>query len=168
MLSVNINRDVEQYQESVLLGLNARQTVSALVTLLGGVGIIAACHYLAGISLQTGVYLAMPVCILLFLPALKTKEGIPVTELVKRSGQRRRKLLYKSMDVKKQGCIGQLQKGKKWQCRVNQLRKGTQDQSGVNQLQKGKQNQGVRHWLQKTGEGKQHSERNPSKKKIQS
>lgn len=154
MLSVNINRDVEQYQESVLLGLNARQTVSALVTLLGGVGIIAACHYLAGISLQTGVYLAMPVCILLFLPALKTKEGIPVTELVKRSGQRRRKLLYKSVDVKKQGGIHQLQKGKRRQCRVHWLQKAKQIQGGI-------------RWLQKAGKGKRDGERGSDKKKIQ-
>lgn len=122
MLSININRDVEQYQETVFMGLNAGQTISALVTLLGGVGMICLCHYVAGISLQISIYLTTPFCIALFLPSLKTKEGLSMAELIRKSGRGKKKLLYKTTDVSRYRVVPQekeIRKGKRNEYRQN-------------------------------------------------
>lgn len=103
MLSININQDVEKYRESVLFGLDARDTLVALVTLAGGIGMVCMFHYAVGISMQFSVYLAMPFCMILFLPALKTRDGVSMLEWIKKSRKKRKKLLYQTeKNVKKQ------------------------------------------------------------------
>ena len=99
MLSVNINRDVEQYQESVVLGLNATQTIAGIITLVAGIGVTCLLHIGCGMAVEESAYISVPFCVLTILPVLKTKDGISMTERLKKSRQRKQILLYHTTDL---------------------------------------------------------------------
>lgn len=97
MLSVNINQDVEQYQESVAFGLNARQTVAALLAILVGAGITCLLYFRFGISMQLSIYAALPFCIPIMLPVMGKQYGLTVTERIRQSNRKKRILTYSAM-----------------------------------------------------------------------
>lgn len=96
MLPININRDVEQYQESVAFGLNGQQTIAALVTLAVGMGVTCLLYFKTGLPLEVSIYAAVPCCIMVMVPALKTKDGLSMLEQIKRNSKKGRVLFYHS------------------------------------------------------------------------
>lgn len=99
MLSININQDVEQYQESVVLGLNAPQTIAGIITLVVGIGVTCLLHIGFGMAVEESAYISVPFCVLTILPVLKTQDGMRITERLKKSHQRKQILLYHTTDL---------------------------------------------------------------------
>lgn len=102
MLSVNINRDVEQYQESVFLGLGGKQAVSVLLGLAAGVGSACLLYFIIGLPMQVSIYISLPVCVPIVLPALGKKYGLTVTERIMQSNKKKRVLVYRAVPVQLQ------------------------------------------------------------------
>lgn len=94
MLSVNINRDVEQYQESVAFGLNARQSIFALLTLIVGVSVTCLLHFIIELPMEASIYISLPFCMPVMLPALGKNHGISVAEQLKQSNKHKKVLAY--------------------------------------------------------------------------
>lgn len=104
MLSVNINQDVEQYQEAVVFGLNARQTAGALLAVLVGAGITCLLYFRFGLSMQISIYTALPFCIPVMLPVMGKQYGLTVPERIRQSNRKKQVLTYKALsEVKKKG-----------------------------------------------------------------
>lgn len=101
MLSVNINQDVEQYQESVAFGLNAKQTTAALMALIVGIGITCLLYFAMGFSMEVSIYASLPFCIPIMLPALGKKYGLTVTEQIRQSNKKKRMIAYKVVSVQR-------------------------------------------------------------------
>lgn len=100
MLSVTINYDVEQYQESVIAGLNAKQTIAALLALAAGTGIVCLLNFGFGLPLDTSIYIAMPFCIPIVLPALGKQYGLSVWDRILHGCHGgRKKLIYQSAEA---------------------------------------------------------------------
>ena len=83
MLSVNMNQDVEKYQESVAAGLNAQQTIAAILALAVSTCVICILYFGFDLPLVIDVYIAIPVCIPIILPALGRQYGLSVTDRIK-------------------------------------------------------------------------------------
>ena len=90
MLSVNMNQDVEKYQESVAAGLNAQQTIAAILALAVSTCVICILYF--GFDLP----IVMDVCIPIILPALGRQYGLSVTDRIKQSNKRKRVILFYS------------------------------------------------------------------------
>lgn len=105
MLSVNINRDVEQYQESVFLGLGGKQAVSVLLGLAAGVGSACLLYFIIGLPMQVSIYISLPVCVPIVLPALGKKYGLTVTERIMQSNKKKRVLVYRAVPAQTQKYI---------------------------------------------------------------
>ena len=96
MLSVNMNQDVEKYQESVAAGLNAQQTIAAILALAVSTCVICILYFGFDLPLVIDVYIAIPVCIPIILPALGRQYGLSVTDRIKQSNKRKRVILFYS------------------------------------------------------------------------
>ena len=96
MLSVNMNQDVEKYQESVAAGLNAQQTIAAILALAVSTCVICILYFGFDLPLVIDVYIAIPVCIPIILPALGRQYGLSVTDRIKQSNKRTRVILFYS------------------------------------------------------------------------
>lgn len=94
MLSVNINQDVEKYQETIAFGLNAKQTIAALLALAAGVGITCLLYFGAGLPVEVSIYVSLPICVPIMLPALGKQYGLTLMERVKQSNKRKKVLVY--------------------------------------------------------------------------
>lgn len=94
MLSVNMNQDVEKYQESVAAGLNAKQTIAVILALIVGTAVICLLYYGFGIPLVIDIYITIPVCIPIILPALGRQYGLSVTERIRQSNKKKRVVLF--------------------------------------------------------------------------
>lgn len=101
MLSVTINRDVEQYQESVLFGLSAGQAAAVFSAIAAGLLMVALLYFGFGIPVEAGIYASLPVCIPLLLPAFGKKYGLSVTERIRESNKRKKVLFYQAAPLKK-------------------------------------------------------------------
>lgn len=107
MLSININQDVEQYQEAVVFGLNAKQTIAALLTLAAGVGITCLLYFGAGLPMEISIYACIPICVPIMLPALGKQYGLTVMERVKQSNKRKKVLVYSAGTVPCKKVLGE-------------------------------------------------------------
>lgn len=124
-MSININRDVEQYQESVVFGLNAKQAVAALLALAVGTGMTCALYFAACLPIQVSIYLSLPFCIPILLPVLGTQYGLTVAERIRQSNKRKRVLSYGAVPVKKEnGTTGGGRKQKKAKTGQMEKKKG--------------------------------------------
>ncbi len=94
MLSININKDVEQYQESVLAGFNASQ----FITIVLGVGVFggafALLHYGAHIPMMVCVYLSLVPAIPIILLGFGSKNGMSFFERLRRTLNRKKIPLF--------------------------------------------------------------------------
>lgn len=97
MLSVNINRDIEQYQEPVAFGLNAKQSIAALLAVLTGIGITCLLYYVVGFSMEVSIYISLPFCVPIMLPALNKNHGLTVKEQICRSNRKKSVLAYSAV-----------------------------------------------------------------------
>lgn len=102
MLSVNINRDVEQYEETIAFGLNASQTIAAIISIIVCIVVTCLLHFILGISTGISIYLSLPACLFIMLPTLGRRNGLTVIEQIKKTNQKKDVLLYDSGIQKKQ------------------------------------------------------------------
>jgi hypothetical protein len=58
-MTIEINKDIDRYRESVALGLTARQLIYSVMSVAGGGGVVLALY--GQIGLTASVYVAIPV-----------------------------------------------------------------------------------------------------------
>lgn len=102
MLSVNINRDVEQYEETIAFGLNASQTIAAIISIIVCIVVTCLLHFILGLSMGISIYLSLSACLFIMLPTLGRRNGLTVIEQIKKTNQKKDVLLYDSGIQKKQ------------------------------------------------------------------
>lgn len=125
MLSVNINQNVEQYRETVAFGLDSKQTWAAIKAIAAGVALMCLLHFGIGLPIEVSIWLALPVCVPIMLPALQKKYGLTVTEQFKEANKRKRELIYASrMPVeRKEMHKNEAKTGVWWKCKEKQTEK---------------------------------------------
>lgn len=94
MLSININQDVEQYQETVAAGMNAKQTIAAAAAMAAVAMVVCIAHFVFAIPFETAIYIGIPVCIPIMLPALGKQYGLTVMERVRGSNKRKQVVAF--------------------------------------------------------------------------
>lgn len=94
MLSININKDVEQYQESVLAGFNASQFIAIVLGIGVFAGTFALLHYVVHIPMMVCIYVALVPAIPVVLIGFGSKNGMSFFERVKRTLNRKKVPLF--------------------------------------------------------------------------
>lgn len=94
MLSININQDVEQYQEPVAAGMNAKQTIAAILSIAAAALVTCIVYFGFGIPLKAAIYIAIPVCVPIMLPALGKQYGLTVMERFQGSNKRKQVVAF--------------------------------------------------------------------------
>ncbi|MDE7423794.1 MAG: PrgI family protein [Lachnospiraceae bacterium] len=96
MLSVDINRNIEEYHDNLFMGLSLKQCVSVVVSAVICVGSVVLLQ--DKIGLTASCYLSMPVVAPICLNGFYNKNGMNFTEYVKRTckGLIQKPLLYQS------------------------------------------------------------------------
>lgn len=96
MLSVDINRDLEEYHDNLFIGLSMKQCVSVVVSAMICVGAVVLLQDKIGLTASS--YLSMPVVAPICLNGFYNKNGMNFTECVKRTckGFVQKPLLYVS------------------------------------------------------------------------
>ena len=56
---IEINKDIEAYQESVVMGLTAKQLIFSIASIVAGGGLVLLLHSYVGLTMS--VYIAIPV-----------------------------------------------------------------------------------------------------------
>ncbi|MGF6991342.1 hypothetical protein M2150_002617 [Lachnospiraceae bacterium PM6-15] len=86
-MKIEINRDFEQYKDDFFRGLNKRETISLGLLLFLNLGGVLSCLFLFDIPVLLGIYIILPLDILVgligFFPA--SRIGVGFIELAKRS-----------------------------------------------------------------------------------
>lgn len=96
MLSVNINRDIEQYREPVAFGMDAKQTIAAIRAIIAVMGLVCLFRFVCGMSIELSIYLSLPVCVPIMLPALGKKHGLTVMDQFRGNNKRKNVLAYEA------------------------------------------------------------------------
>lgn len=130
MLSVNINQDVEQYQETVIAGLNGKQAIAVLLALAAGTAVVCGLYMGLGVPLEIAVYIAIPVCTPFILSVFGSRYGLSTTERIHGNNKRKQVLLYDAKrnmaeSVEKKTEHRQRRSGKA--CAKRQIRKSKKD-----------------------------------------
>lgn len=100
MLSININKDVEQYQESVLAGFNAAQFIVIVFGVAAFAGTFALFHFVLHIPMMLCIYIALIPAIPIVLLGFGSKNGMSFFERMKRTLRRKKKpLFYESTET---------------------------------------------------------------------
>lgn len=94
MLSININKDVEQYQESVLAGFNASQIIYLGLGGLAFGGSFALLHYTLSIPMMLCVYISIVPCAPFILMGFGAKNGMSFFERMKKMLGRKKEPLW--------------------------------------------------------------------------
>ncbi len=94
MLSININQDVEQYQEPVAAGMNAKQTIAVILSIAAAALVTCIAYFGFGIPLKVAIYIAIPVCVPIMLPALGKQYGLTVMERFRGSNKRKQVVAF--------------------------------------------------------------------------
>lgn len=99
MLSVEINRDIEEYHGNFFMGLSLKQCFSVVISV--GICVGAVILLQDKIGLTASCYLSMPVVAPICLNGFYNKNGMNFTEYVKRTykGFIQKPLLYKSEET---------------------------------------------------------------------
>lgn len=79
---VEINKDLERYKETVVLGLTAKQLLFSIASVVVGGGIILLLHPYVGLTLAA--YIAVPVVTPIALGGFYTYQGMSFYEVMKR------------------------------------------------------------------------------------
>lgn len=94
MLSININKDVEQYQESVLAGFNASQFITIVLGMGVFGGAFALLHYIAHVPVMACVYVSLIPAVPIILLGFGSKNGMSFFERLKRTLNRKKVPLF--------------------------------------------------------------------------
>ena len=79
---IEINKDIDRYQESVALGLTVKQLIYAALSLIAGAGIVLLLQKQIGLTLAA--YVAVPVVTPLALQGFYQYNGMSFMEVMKR------------------------------------------------------------------------------------
>ena len=94
---IEINKDIDRYQESMIMGLTAKQLLYSIVSLIAGAGIILLLQKHIGLTLAA--YVAVPVVAPLALQGFYRYNGMSFMEVMKKKlyfGFLNRPLIYVS------------------------------------------------------------------------
>ena len=58
-MNISINKDIERYKESIVMGLTAKQLIYSVIALALGAGIVLSTYKYVGLTVS--VYIAIPV-----------------------------------------------------------------------------------------------------------
>lgn len=79
---IEINKDIDRYQESVVLGLNAKQLVFSAVSVLAGGGIVLLLYPYVGLTISA--YIAIPVVAPIALGGFYSYNGMSFYEMMRK------------------------------------------------------------------------------------
>ncbi len=79
---IEINQDIENYKESVVLGLTARQLIFSVASIVAGGAVVLLLHPYVGLTVAA--YLAVPVVAPIALGGFYTYQGMNFYEVVGR------------------------------------------------------------------------------------
>lgn len=82
---IEISRDIEQYKESVILGLTAKQLIYSLLSVLIGGGLVLLLYQYIGLT--SSAYVAIPVVAPIALGGFYSYNGMSFNEVMKRKFQ---------------------------------------------------------------------------------
>ena len=114
---IEINKDIDKYKETVVLGLTVRQLIFSLIALIAGGSIVLLIYPYVGLTVSA--YVAIPVVAPIALNGFYSYNGMTFTELMKKKlhyAFMNRPLIYSSTEGKNEvAAIRQeeLQKNKK-------------------------------------------------------
>ena len=102
-MSVEINKDIDKFQESVVLGLTAKQLAASVLSVLVG-GVIVFLTY-KKVGLTVSAYIAIPVVAPIALSGFYSFNGMSFIQMMKKKIQfmfKAKPLVYKSTESVKQ------------------------------------------------------------------
>lgn len=76
MINIDMNYDIDDCKESVIGGLNFKQTLSAILALIIGAGVTCFTNLVLHIPLVIGVYIAIPFVAVIALFCIIEKDGM--------------------------------------------------------------------------------------------
>lgn len=79
---IEVNKDIQNYKESVVLGLTARQLIFSVVSLVVGGGIVLLSYPYVGLT--TSAYIAIPAVAPIALSGFYSYNGMTFMEMMKR------------------------------------------------------------------------------------
>ena len=79
---IEINKDIEAYQESVVMGLTAKQLIFSIASIVAGGGLVLLLYSHVGLTIS--VYIAIPVVAPIALGGFYTYNGMNFYEYIKR------------------------------------------------------------------------------------
>ena len=79
---IEVNKDIQNYKESVVLGLTARQLIFSAVSLVVGGGIVLLSYPYVGLT--TSAYIAIPAVAPITLSGFYSYNGMTFMEMMKR------------------------------------------------------------------------------------
>lgn len=79
---IEINKDIDRYKESVVLGLTARQLVYSIISVVIGGGIVLLTYPYVGLT--TSAYIAIPVVAPIALTGFYSYNGMTFMEMMKK------------------------------------------------------------------------------------
>ncbi|HCJ08626.1 MAG TPA: PrgI family protein [Lachnospiraceae bacterium] len=78
---IEVNKDIDRYKESVVLGLTARQLIYSIISVLIGGGIVLLVYPYVGLT--TSAYIAIPVVAPIALTGFYSYNGMTFMEMMK-------------------------------------------------------------------------------------
>lgn len=81
-MNIAINKDIENYKETVVLGLTARQLVFSVISVVVGGGIVLLTYKYIGLT--ASAYIAIPAVAPIALNGFYNFQGMNFTEMMKR------------------------------------------------------------------------------------
>lgn len=78
---IEVNKDIDRYKESVVLGLTARQLIYSIVSVVTGGGIVLLVYPYVGLT--ASVYIAIPVAAPIALTGFYSYNGMTFMEMMK-------------------------------------------------------------------------------------
>lgn len=78
---IEVNKDIDRYKESVVLGLTARQLIYSIVSVVIGGGIVLLVYPYVGLT--TSAYIAIPVVVPIALTGFYSYNGMTFVEMMK-------------------------------------------------------------------------------------
>ena len=98
-MSVEINKDIDNFQESVVLGLTAKQLAASVLSVLVGGGIVFLTYKKVGLTVSA--YIAIPVVAPIALSGFYSFNGMSFMQMMKKKIQfmfKAKPLVYKSTE----------------------------------------------------------------------
>lgn len=98
-MSVEINKDIDKFQESVVLGLTAKQLIASVLSVLVGGAIVFLSYRKVGLTLSA--YIAIPIVAPIALSGFYSFNGMSFMQMLKKRIQfmfKAKPLVYKSTE----------------------------------------------------------------------